>query len=307
MAPLHSKSIRHSRFGLWIFSLLLFLINPRLSAETITIGIIGDYGAAYAGPVAASNEQAVASLVKSWQPGFIITTGDNNYPNGEASNIDTNVGQFYHEFIHPYSGSFGAGAVSNRFFPSIGNHDWPTGVEALQPYLAYFTLPGNERYYRHRHGPIELFALVSDQQEPDGATATSRQALWLRQALATSTAPWRVVYFHESPYSSGYWHGTYTQESTNMIWPFKKWGADAVFAGHDHVYERVRTNGLNWTIIGLGGERIDNFHPVPVEGSLVRFNARHGAGKLVVTESTLTFQFIDISNRVIDSYMLMKP
>src|SRR6266567_6438638 len=157
-----------------------------LPAAQITIGIIGDYGAAYAGAASASNEQAVANLVKSWHPDFIITTGDNNYPNGEASNIDTNIGQFFHEFIYPYVGTYGEGDTSNRFFPCIGNHDWPFGVSYLAPYLAYFTLPGNERYYSHSHGPIDLFAVVSDQQEPDGALPTSTQALWLSNALATS-------------------------------------------------------------------------------------------------------------------------
>ena len=250
-------------------------------------------------------QQAVASLIKSWDPDFIITTGDNNGPNGEASNIDTNIGQFFHEFIYPYLGTFGAGAVSNRFFPSIGNHEWPFGVSGLARYLAYFTLPGNERYYSHRHGPVELFAVVSDQEEPDGATPTSVQARWLSNALATSTAPWRVVYFHECPYSSGQWHGSQTHQADNMLWPFPDWGADAIFAGHNHVYERVHTNGLNYTTIGLGGDRIDEFYAFPTPGSVARYNTTYGAGKLVVTETNLVFQFVNIFNQVIDSYTLV--
>src|SRR5688572_13851644 len=54
-------------------------------AAQVTIGVIGDYGSAYAGGASFSNEQAVANLIKSWNPDFIITTGDNNYPNGEAA------------------------------------------------------------------------------------------------------------------------------------------------------------------------------------------------------------------------------
>ena len=279
------------------------MIAPMPGAQ-LTVGIIGDYGSAYAGGAFASNEQAVASLVKSWNPQLIMTTGDNNYPNGEASNIDTNIGQFFHEFIYPYHGTFGAGAVSNRFFPSIGNHEWPFGVSYLAPYTAYFTLPGNGRYYSHRDGPLEIFALVSDQQDPDGATPTSAQALWLSNALASSTAPWRVVYFHESPYSSGLLHGSHTHQADNMLWPFTAWGATAIFAGHNHVYERVHTNGLNYTTIGLGGEHIDGFHSIPTAGSLVRYNTTYGAGQLVVTETNFAFQFINIFNQVIDSYRL---
>src|SRR5213079_2513646 len=134
-----------SSWLLWRISTVLgsclFLVTGKVSAATpITIGIIGDYGAAYAGGASAANEQAVADLIKSWNPDFIVTTGDNNYPNGEASNIDTNIGQFFHDYIYPYVGIYGAGATSNRFWPCIGNHDWPFGVSYLQPYLDYLTL-----------------------------------------------------------------------------------------------------------------------------------------------------------------------
>ncbi len=283
---------------------LFFETAPFGSAAQVTIGIIGDYGAAYAGGASASNEQAVANLVKSWNPTFIITTGDNNYPNGEASNIDTNIGQFFHEFIYPYVGTFGAGATSNRFWPSIGNHEWPFGVSYLAPYLSYFALPGNERYYSYREGPVEIMAVVSDQQEPDGATPTSTQSLWLSNVLATSRAPWRVVYFHEGPYSSSATHGSWTHQADNMLWPFTEWGATAIFSGHNHLYERVFTNGLNYTTIGLGGDRIDTFHLPLLAGSMARYNTTYGAGRLVVTETNFVFQFINIFNQVIDSYAL---
>jgi len=281
-------------------------IAPASPAAQLTIGIIGDYGAAYAGGASFSNEQAVANLVKSWNPNFIITTGDNNYPNGEASNIDTNIGQFFHEFIYPYVGTFGAGATSKRFWPSIGNHEWPNGVYQLVSYLDYFTLPGNERYYNYREGPLEIFAVVSDQQEPDGALPVSTQSLWLSNALAVSTAPWRVVYFHESPYSSGSAHGSYTHQADNMLWPFTAWGASAIFAGHNHHYERILTNGLNYITIGLGGDRIDTFHLPLLAGSLAQYNATYGAGQLTVTETNLLFQFINTTNKVIDSFVLEK-
>lgn len=108
---------------------------------------------------------------------FVITVGDNNYPSGAASTIDPNIGQHYHQFISPYRGSYGAGATTNRFFPTLGNHDW----ESLQcqngvctgPHFDSFTLPGNERYYEFEQGPVHFFALDSDPREPDGTTSTS--------------------------------------------------------------------------------------------------------------------------------------
>ena len=78
---------------------------------------IGDYGTTTA------DSFAVAALVHALDPLYVITLGDNNYPSGAASTIDQNIGQHYHDYIHPYTGSYGAGAAFNRFFPSLGNHD----------------------------------------------------------------------------------------------------------------------------------------------------------------------------------------
>src|SRR6185436_7178400 len=106
-------------------------------------------------------------------PEFIITNGDNNYTLGAASTIDPNIGQYYHDFIGNYVGSYGAGSPTNRFWPSLGNHDWysPTGNPPMPtPYLNYFTLPNNERYYTFERGPVAFFSVDSDSNEPDGTT-----------------------------------------------------------------------------------------------------------------------------------------
>src|SRR5579862_1922444 len=107
------------------------------------LAVIGDYS---------SNDstvplQQVSQLINSWSPDAVVTDSDNNYPDGAASTIDANVGQWFHQYIYPYKGSYGAGASDgqNHFWPSPGDHDWGTGT--LQPYLNYFTLPNNGRYY----------------------------------------------------------------------------------------------------------------------------------------------------------------
>jgi hypothetical protein len=60
-----------------------------------------------------------------------------------------------------------------------------------------------------------------------------------------------------------------------LRWPFAEWGATAVLAGHDHIYERIVRDGIVYFVNGLGGTvayEIGN----PVEGSQVRFNADFG-------------------------------
>ena len=242
----------------------------------------------------------MAALVRSWSPDFIISLGDNNYPAGGADSIDANIGKHYHDFIGDYRGSFGPGAGVNRFFPSLGNHDWYTPAAA--PYLDYFTLPNNERYYSFEWGPAAFFALDSDPQEPDGITATSVQAQWLRQQLAAASARWKIVFFHHAPYSSGP-HGS----QTALAWPFREWGADAVLAGHDHVYERIERDGLLYFVNGLGGHSSRYQFGAPVAGSLVRFNQDYGAMLMDADLEHLSFQFITRAGSVIDSVQLTKP
>jgi tartrate-resistant acid phosphatase type 5 len=259
----------------------------------VHFAVIGDYG------MDNSAEADVAALIQGWQPDFIITTGDNNYPSGEAETIDANIGKYFHNYIYPYSGDYGSGADMNRFFPTLGNHDWYTSD--AQPYLDYFTLPGNERYYDFIWGPIHFFALDSDENEPDGINAGSAQAAWLQRELAASTSPWNIVYMHYPAYSSGS-HG-----STDwMQWPFASWGAEAVLAGHDHLYERLMVDGIPYFTNGAGGAALYNFETILPE-SQFRYNANYGAMLVTVSETEMLFEFYNRNGDLIDEYKISRP
>ena len=290
--PGSAQSLRQP-FAILVSAAFLWL-TANLS-NAMVIGVIGDYGSS------TTNEQHVADLIKSWNPDFIMTVGDNNYPDGLASTIDTNVGRFFHEYIYPYTGSYGAGASSNRFWPCIGNHDILYGG-GPDPYVAYFTLPGNERYYTYRQGNVEIFCVNANSNEADGYTPGSIQGQWLQNQLAASTALWRLVFFHESPYTSGTGHGTYLHQTDYMMWPFKQWGATVVLSGHDHIYERISTNNLTYFVNGVGGDRLDTLHFPLTPGSQAQFTGDFGAMRIDATETNITFQFITWKGVVIDTY-----
>ena len=257
----------------------------------VRFAVIGDYGDA--GQPAAD----VAALVADWNPDFIITTGDNNYPSGEAETIDENIGQYYHAFIYPYVGAYGKGAETNRFFPSLGNHDWALGN--VDPYLDYFTLPYNERYYDFVWGPVHFFVVDSDLQEPDGRSYNSKQGTWITEQLSASTAPWQIVTMHHPPYSSGP-HGS----TDVMQWPYKKLGVDAVLAGHDHLYERLLVDELPYVVNGLGGGHTIYEFETPLPESQVRYNEDYGAMNVVACDDQITFEFAARDGRVIDAFAL---
>jgi tartrate-resistant acid phosphatase type 5 len=264
--------------------------RPPPSEGVTRFAVIGDYGLGtpYTGHV--------ALMVQSWSPQFIATVGDNNYPEGSAETIDDNIGRFYSSYIASYRGRYGEGAATNRFFPVPGHVDWDT--DSLNPYLQYFTLPGNERYYDLVRGPVHLFMLDTDEREPDGATASSRQAEWLRQGLQQSTAPWKLVLAHHAPYTS---HTVADIE--RMRWPFKEWGADAVLSGYFHVYERLEVDGLPYFVNGTGGSWVSHFGETDPH-SVFRYSDDLGAMIIDADAHQLHFRYVNRWGEILDELVL---
>ena len=164
--------------------LCVFFTYQNINAQ-IKFAVIGDYGDAN------DFEAAVSDMIDTWNVEFVITVGDNNYNNGYASTIDANIGKDYNQWIYPYSGSYPIGGPPggspdniNRFFPSLGNHDYANTINpnAALPYLDYFELPGNERWYSFSWGNVDFFVL--DSQLGWIPTTLAVQSDWLQNEVA---------------------------------------------------------------------------------------------------------------------------
>ena len=264
----------------------------------VRFAVIGDFG------TNGRFEAEVAALIDSRNVDFVATVGDNNYPSGAAATIDDNIGQYYQQYIRPYVGSYGSGAADrNRFWPALGNHDWHPCRNVPQPctlpHEEYFVLPNNERYYDVVEGPVHLFILDSDANEPDGNSVNSIQVQWLQQRLATSTATHKLVLSHHAPYSSGGAHGS----QAFIQWPFKDWGATGVIAAHDHIYERLVVDDLLYIVNGASGQTLYNLS-VPLPETQVRYNQDFGALFVTATPSLITYQFVNRHGAIIDTHSL---
>jgi hypothetical protein len=116
------------------------------------------------------------------------------------------------------------------------------------PFRGVFALPGDngEKWYSYDWGRIHFVAL-------DTEASYATQAAWLDGDLAATALPWKVVYFHRPPYSSGQ-HGSDTSLRRAFAPVFEKHRVQLVLAGHDHNYERmVPQRGVQYVVTGGGG------------------------------------------------------
>jgi tartrate-resistant acid phosphatase type 5 len=273
---------------IYIILLFFFLKNTVLFSQTIAV--IGDFENT---PV---QVDSVSMLVKSWNPDLVVTSGDNF--DLSTDTVDEQVGKYYSDFIYPYHGNYGSGGITNKFYPAIGNHELV--LNGLLAFLSYYTLPGNERYYTVQRGNVVFFILNSNPSEQDGVSDTSAQAVWLKNQLDLAGNNWKVVVFHHPPYTSGPHPST-----TYMQWPFEAWGADAVISGHNHFYERLYSNGVEYFVNGTGGAALYSYSTLIPESQFI-YNKSWGALKVQPYPDSLVFRFYNIRDSLVDKYVIYR-
>lgn len=138
---------------------LLGLFAPRRAeAQTVSnavrFAIIGDFGETLRDqefPV-----DRLGKMIRSWNPEFVVSVGDDNYILGEAATIDTNIGKNFSAYIYPKGTGYpeyypypSNAPAYNRFFSALGNHDYgdvgddfaptPANIAKSTPYVNYLT------------------------------------------------------------------------------------------------------------------------------------------------------------------------
>jgi hypothetical protein len=171
-------------------------------------------------------------------------------------------------------------------YPALGNHEiWkdPTA----QTFARFFVLPDSGRsrhYYSFRMGPARF--VVLDGNSPD-ATKTK----WLAATLAAAAAeavPHVFVLVHQAPFSLGDHCGAAVAES-DWVELFEQYRVRAVFAGHDHAYERMERKGVRYFVSGGGGAPLYSEHDcTPLDRAARRvYRSEHHLLRVLVTGPTV--------------------
>jgi 3',5'-cyclic AMP phosphodiesterase CpdA len=279
------------RRRLFLFLSLLFLLAPGLGADefklplksnSVRFAAIGDMGTGNAA------QYEVAQRMVEAHQGFpfdsVIMLGDNLYGGSGPSDFEK-------KFALPYKPLLDAGV---KFYAALGNHDNPN-----ERFYKLFNMNG-ATYYTFKKGNVHFFVLDSNYMDP-------KQLAWLETQLRDAgSGDWKICYFHHPLYSSGRTHGPATDLRLLLEPLFIKYGVDVVFAGHEHVYERIQPQkGIYYFTEGASGElRYGNLNKTAITSK--GFDTDRTFMLVEIAGDEMYFQTISRAGQTVDSGVIQR-
>ena len=220
---------------------------------------------------------------------FAVAVGDNIYPNGSAR-------YFTKHFEQPF-----AALLKERvsFHAVLGNHDVQEGRQDQCQYPLFNM--GGRNYYTVKQGDglLDLFML-------DSTDCDTAQIGWLEQQLKGSTARWKLAVLHHPLYSSGKKHGSDLNLRRKLEPLFVRYGVNAVFSGHDHIYERTKPQqGIQYFVTGAGGETRRGGVDLKSPFRAVSFDEDNHFMLLEAEHNQISFQAISEAGTIIDRGVIL--
>ncbi len=216
---------------------------------------------------------------------FVIGAGDNIYPNGNGKYFSKN-------FEQPF-----AGLLNDRisFHTVLGNHDVTDGRQDQCQYPLFNM--GGHCYYKMSKGDGLVDFFMLDSTDYDNA-----QAAWFEEALRASTAKWKITVFHHPIYSSGKKHGSDMGLRRKIEPLLTKYKVNAVFSGHDHIYERTTLQtGVQYFVTGAGGKTRRGDVDMKCDFRAASYDEDNHFMLLEVGDKGINFQAISEKGDIVDS------
>jgi acid phosphatase len=131
---------------------------------------------------------------------------------------------------------------------------------------------------------------------------STEQMDWLKQDLVRAQLlPFRVVSFHCPIRDSGVF-GDNTLLQTQLKPIMQQYNVSLILNGHDHHYERVFDDGLNYVVQGGGGDMQDPFVVTTNQTTKIVFGPTYT--KITATQSNLTVQAYTLYGALVDNLVI---
>jgi hypothetical protein len=239
---------------------------PTDPGATIRFTAFGDYGAG------GEDEWAVGRVAAAQQPAFTVVPGDNSYLAAAPVVFDRNI-------FAPMRALLAQGP----FIATLGEHDvaWRGGRDVARA----LGLPGDGQRYVADYGPLRFVVLGVEADEGDVPV--------LRQALARPGARRVYIVVHKPP------------RAGHPVLAAARGRVTAVFAGHNHRYERRVVDGVPMLTVGTGGaERSANESLTPRSSDAVASLAEFGVLRIDDGPHSVTMAFIRSNGSIRDRVVL---
>ena len=245
--------------------------------DSLKVAVIGDSGTGDSAQFKAAEK--LIGVRDQFPYELVLMMGDNLY-SGSAPK------DFAKKFETPYKPLLDSGM---KFYATLGNHDNPN-----ERYYKMFNMNG-ERFYTFKpKGNVRFFALDSNYIDKP-------QLQWLEKELAASGSDWKVCFFHHPLYSSGGTHGSDMQLREQLEPLFLKYGVDAVFAGHEHFYERIKPQKGIYYFISGGAGKVRKGDVGKTDLTAKAFDTGYHFMLVEFSKDTLHFQAISEKGETVDS------
>ncbi len=247
-----------------------------LKSGSVRFSVIGDMGTGDAPQYDVS--QRMMQFYQKFPFNFVIMLGDNIYGGKKPADMQK-------KFETPYKPLLDAGV---QFYAALGNHD-----DKDEVFYKLFNMNG-QRYYSFKKGNAEFFVIDSSYFDP-------KQMAWLDKELAGAGTDWKICYFHHPLYSSGTYHGSSTELRAVLEPLLLKYGVQVVFAGHEHIYERIKPQkGIYYFTEGASGE-LRSPGIKKTDMTAVGYDKDRSFMSVEISGDDLYFQAISRTGAIIDS------
>ncbi len=300
-------------------SVIVYRVSSSEGTRTVTGGIESFHTLKTRGPVSfiAFGDSGVDSLaqfqiadvVRRAKPDLVLHLGDVIYYSFDVRRADMKCLSVYQRHMK-----------STPYFFVFGNHDLYSGDA---PFLETFYLPtnsitGTEHFYSFDHGDVHFCGLFVPQRVqsalyPDYQLAdASLQYRWLTNDLATTSKPWKILFFHCpvntcGPHRFDSYNGALDRlEYQRLLLPVaRQYGVQLLLSGHDHAFQRFAPmNGVHTVVTGGGGAA--PYLLLERDPANAQFWSVHHCSKITIAGDTLRLEALDTNGVVFDGMTIQR-
>jgi len=321
-----------------------FKTHPKPGTESpLYFWVVGDSGTGGENQAKVHTAMRRYNQIKNLELDLYIHVGDMAYTSGTD-------GEFSERFFKMYEPTL----RNTVCWAAMGNHEGRTskGENGIGPYYDAYICPkaaeagglpsGKEAYYSFDYGKVHFIVLDSHDldRRPTGAMAQ-----WLKADLEKTKSEWLIAYFHHPPYTKGSHDSDKEEQLIEMrehIMPIlESGGADVVFTGHSHIYERsmlingaystptvaegvilddgdgnpsgdgpymksaglVPHNGTVQVVAGHGGTKVSRKGTMPIMRSIF---VENGSVLVSISDNILTGTMLNLDGQIRDTFAIKK-